>query len=119
MGLPGAGKSTFYRQYLAGHVHISKDAMSRSAARDRLQRVLVSEALRAGRSAAIDNVNATRADRAWLIGQARAHGARVVGYWLDGAAADCLSRNAGRAGTSRVPPVAIYAAAKRFEPPHA
>jgi predicted kinase len=118
MGLPGAGKSTFYAQRLAAtHVHVSMDALPRRADKRRRQRELVTEALAARRSLAVDNVNATVAERAELIGPARTAGARVVGYWLDAPARACLGRNAGRAGPARVPPVAIFTVAKRFQPP--
>jgi predicted kinase len=62
-------------------------------------------------------VNPTRAERAELIALAAAAGARAVGYWLDAPPRDCLARNAGRVGRARVPPVAIFAFRKRFEPP--
>ena len=62
------------------------------------QMALVEEALANGRSVAIDNVNATAADRAPLIAVGRRHGARVVGYALATPAAECLARNRERIG---------------------
>ncbi len=118
IGLPGAGKSTFYAQRLAAtHVHVGKDTIPRSADKRRRQRRLLEDALRAGRSVAVDNVNGTRAERAELFAIAAAANARVIGYWLDAPPRACLGRNRGRSGAARVPPVAIFAAAKRFEPP--
>ena len=120
MGLPAAGKSTFYAQRLAAtHAHVSMDALPRHADKRRRQRALVDAALARRQSLAVDNVNPTRAERAELIGAARAAGARVVGYWLDAPPRACLGRNAGRDGKARVPPVAIFTFAKRFEPPEA
>ena len=119
MGLPGAGKSTFYAQHLAAtHAHVSMDALPRTASNKRArQRRLVEEALAAGRSVAVDNVNPTRAERADLIALAHAAGARVRGFWLDAPPRACLGRNDRRTGPSRVPPVAIFTFAKRFEEP--
>ena len=118
MGLPGAGKSTFYAQRLAAtHTHVSMDAIPRSTDKRRRQRRLIDESLAARRSVAVDNVNATRADRAEFLAIAREAGARVVGYWLDAPPGACLGRNKNRTGSARVPPVAIFAAAKRFEQP--
>ncbi len=118
MGLPGAGKSTFYVHRLAPtHAHVSMDAMPRSSDRRRRQRRLVEEALAAGRSVAVDNVNPTRAERAALIATAHEAGARVRGYWLAAPPRACLGRNQRRTGAARVPPVAIFAFATRFEEP--
>jgi len=62
-------------------------------------------------------MNARAADRAWLIAQGRAAGARVVGYFFDAPASECRARNRERAGAARVPYVAIFAAAKRLQVP--
>ncbi len=118
IGLPGAGKSTFYAQRLATtHAHVSMDALPRHTDRRRRQRALVDATLAAGRSLAVDNVNPTRAERAELIAAAVAHDARVVGYWLDAPPRACLGRNAQRTGKAKVPPVAIFTFAKRLEHP--
>jgi hypothetical protein len=118
MGLPGAGKTTFCQQRLAAtHRQVSKDALPRSRHPADRQAALVIGALGAGASVAIDNTNATRAERAALIAQARAHGARVVGYFLDCPPHDCVARNAGRQGRARIPLVGIFATAKRLQPP--
>lgn len=118
IGFPGGGKSTFYAQRLAAtHAHVSLDALPRTGANRRRQRELVVAALAAGRPVAVDNVHATIAERAELIALAAAADAPVVGYWLDAPPRACLGRNAQREGRARVPPVAIFAAAKRFQPP--
>src|SRR5262249_57705070 len=76
MGLPGAGKSSFYRdRFAATHVHVSKDLMRNRRDRQTRQLVLIDEALATGRSVVVDNVNATAADRAALIDAARRRGA--------------------------------------------
>lgn len=117
VGLPGAGKTTFYRQRLADHAHVSKDLMKNTSRKGSRQLAEIDEALRAGRSVAVDNTNARAADRAPLIAAARARGARVVGYYLDTAAAECARRNRQREGRERVPDVAIYVTASRLERP--
>jgi len=118
IGLPGAGKSTFFRQRFAGtHAHVSKDDL-RSARRpaDRQLELMRAE-LGAGRSVVVDNTNASAAERAGPIAEARRAGARVVGYFFDCDPRDCAARNAGREGRARVPAVAIFATVKRLTRP--
>jgi len=118
IGLPGAGKTTFYQQrYAATHRHLSNDLWPNvTARRARLTREM-DQAFQSGHSVVIDNVNATAADRAFLIEIARAHGARVIGWYLPVTTREAVARNAQRSGRARVANVAIFAAAKRFEPP--
>jgi len=119
IGLPGAGKTTFYRARLAAtHVHVSKDLMRNRRDRQQRQLALIDEALAAGRSVVVDNINGTVADRAALIEAARRRGAAVVGYAIATDIAECSRRNRGRVGGERVPEVAIRAAAKRFQRPN-
>jgi predicted kinase len=118
IGLPAAGKSTFYRDRLAAsHDHISKDLLRNNGRPERRQLQLIETAFAAGRSVAVDNTNATRASRSPVIRIARAHGAAVHGYYFPTEAAEALRRNRLRSGRSRVPDVAIFAVRKHLEPP--
>jgi predicted kinase len=118
VGLPGAGKSTFFRQRFAdSHVHVSKDDFPNRRRPGHHQRRLIVEALGAGRSLVVDNTNVAVADRAETIAEARRHGARVVGYYFDCAPRDCVARNARREGRARIPNAGIFAAAKRLVRP--
>ena len=110
IGLPGAGKSSFHRsRYGATHVHVSKDLLGHRARRkDEKQMRLVEMALGSGRSVVVDNTNLRVADRAPLIAAARAGAARVVGYFFEATAQECLARNRTREGKARVTDVAIH-----------
>jgi len=118
IGLPGAGKTSFHRaRFAPTHVHVSKDLMRNRRDRQQRQLALIDEALAAGRSVVVDNLNVTAADRAALIGAARRRRASVIGYVFSTDVGESIRRNRGRAGRERVPVVAIHTAAKRFQPP--
>jgi len=105
VGVPGAGKTSLYRQrFEPTHVRIED--------KRRLDTALAS-----GASVVVDNTNPRRADRAPLIAAAQARGARVVGYYFDVTTRAAVARNAVRTGKDKVPNVAIFTVAKRLEPP--
>src|SRR5215470_11071615 len=116
VGLPGSGKSTFFRQrFAATHVHVSRDNFRNARNPSRRQAALIEEALMAGRDVVVDNTNLRISDRAAITEVARRHGAEVVAYFFEPDVAACRARNRGREGRARVPDVAIYAGAKRLE----
>ncbi len=118
IGLQGAGKSSFYRAHLAGtHDLVSKDRFPNNRNPRRRQRLLIEEALAAGRSVVVDNTNPTVAERAELIALDRSFGARVVGYYFESCLGDCLQRNRQREGKQRVPDIALFVTCKRLCPP--
>lgn len=118
MGLPGAGKTSFYQErFAATHDHVSKDLFRNNRRPQRRQEALVADALAGGRSVVVDNTNPDAAVRAPLIDLARQHAATVTGFYFPTTAADAVRRNRAREGRQRVPDVAIFAARKRLEPP--
>jgi predicted kinase len=115
VGIPGSGKSTFYKSRFAEtHALVSKDLWPNARHRDRRQARVIEETLGAGRSLVVDNTNPTREERAAIIEAARRHGARVTGYYFATPLADALVRNARREGRARVPDAGVYAIAKRM-----
>ncbi len=118
IGLPGAGKSTLFRErFAATYMHVSKDLWPNAGKRDARQQKIIEEALATGQSVVVDNVNASVADRAAAIAIARERGARVIGYFFDVGTRAAVARNAQRSGRAKVPNVAIFTAAKRLRPP--
>jgi predicted kinase len=118
IGIPGAGKTTFFRdRFEETHVHLSRDLPKGAAQGSAERRRKVERLLREGVSVAVDDTNVRRSDRAPLIAAARAARARVVGYFFDVTTRAAVARNAERKGRARVPNVAIFTAAKRLEPP--
>jgi predicted kinase len=118
IGLPGSGKSTFYTQRLAAtHRQISKDLFPNARNRQTHQDALLRKALTQGLSVAVDNTNASPAERAAIVTIAREHGARIVGYYIEATTREAVARNERRQGRGRVPKVAIFTCAKRLVPP--
>jgi predicted kinase len=118
VGLPAAGKSTYYHSHFAAtHVHVSNDRMPHARNRDRRQLELIAEALGAGRSVVVDNTNPSVAVREPLVAIGRRFGARVIAYYFESNVRLSIVRNEGRTGAARVPNVAIFLAQKKLVPP--
>jgi predicted kinase len=118
IGLPGAGKSTFFAEHFAAtHVHLNKDDLRSRKAPARRHAELLEQALGGLRSVVVDDTNVRAADRAELITAAHRHGARVLGYYFEASPHSCAVRNRQREGRARVPDAAIFSAAKRLEVP--
>lgn len=119
IGLPGAGKTTFFqRRFAATHEHISKDLAPRHAKEKQpRQDAQLRAALAAGRSVVVDNTNVTVAERAPVICAAKEHGARVIGYYIEASTREAVARNEQREGRGKVPKVAIFVRAKHLVPP--
>jgi predicted kinase len=118
VGLPGAGKTTFYRHRLgAGYEHISKDLFPHARSRQGRQDALLRAALSRGRSVVVDNTNASPAERAGTIAIAREYGACIVAHYIRASTGEAVSRNEQRGGRGKVPKVAIFTCAKRLVPP--
>jgi predicted kinase len=118
VGLPGSGKSSFYRSNFAdSHEHISKDLMPNVSNRDRRQQQAIEQALSSGKSVVVDNTSPRPEDRAPLIALGHRFQAQVIGYYFDCPVKECVARNHQRQDKARVPDVAIYVAAKRMKKP--
>ena len=115
VGLPGAGKSTYYRAHFAAtHAHVSKDLMPSARRRDDRQEREIEAALAAGKSVVVDNTNPSAEVRAPLIALGRRHGARIVAVYFETDVRTAIMRNRQREGKARVPDVAIFATKKKL-----
>lgn len=114
IGIPGSGKTTFYRERLfPHHLYISLDQLrTRSTEAE-----LFAFALRRRKNCVIDNTNINALERARYIPSAKREGARVVGYFFEPDLEACLVRNAERVGKARVPEHVIRHKLSRFERP--
>lgn len=117
IGLPGAGKTTFYRDRFASHAHVSKDAFPNASNKQTRQDAALRQALAQGQRVVVDNTNVTPQERAAVMAIAREFGARIVGYYIEATPREAVARNERRTGKEKVPKVAIFARAKRLVPP--
>jgi len=118
VGLPGSGKTTYYRAHFAAtHVHVSKDLMPNAQRRGERQAREIDAALGGGKSVVVDNTNPSRDVRAPLIALGRRHGARIVAVYFETDVRTAIMRNRQREGRARVPDVAIFTTKKKLMPP--
>ena len=118
VGLPGAGKTTYYRAHFAAtHAHVSKDLMPNARRRDNRQERDIEAALTGGTSVVVDNTNPSPGVRAPLIELGRRHGARIVAVYFETDVRTAIMRNRQREGRERVPDVAIFTTKKKLVPP--
>ncbi|WP_425617455.1 AAA family ATPase [Anatilimnocola sp. NA78] len=114
IGLPGSGKSSFYKErYFSTHVRISRDLLKTPHRFERMMQLC----LETDQPFVIDNTNPSVNDRAPLISASRAWGFMIHGCYFQSRVADCLQRNAMRSGDERVPDVAILSKAKQLQLP--
>lgn len=94
IGIQASGKSTFYREMLAGHgySHINLDTLHTR----RNEQIALSECYDRGLSFVIDNTNPERIDRVRYIPDAKAHDYEVIGMFFQSILKDCISRNEQR-----------------------
>jgi predicted kinase len=113
-GIPGSGKSTFFRErFFHTHVRINLDMLRTR----RREAILLRACLDARQPFVVDNTNTTPEGRAYYIDLARAAGFRVEGYLFTSGLAESLARNSTREGKARVPDVAVAGFARRLQPP--
>ena len=118
VGLPGSGKTTYYRAHFAAtHAHVSKDLMPNAPRRDERQAREIDAALGGGKSVVVDNTNPSAEVRAPLVAIGRRHGARIVAIYFETDVRTAIMRNRQREGRARVPDVAIFTTKKKLMPP--
>ena len=114
VGVPGAGKTTFYRSHFASsHARICLDELKTRTS----ERAAVQTCIAAGQSFVVDDTNIRGAERKPFIDAAKAAGYRVVGYVFRLELRAAIKRNSLRTGKAVVPVPAIIRSYKQMEPP--
>jgi len=114
IGIPGAGKSTFYKsRFFDTHLRVNLDQLRTRPRETALLRTCFGAKIRC----VWDGTNLSRAVRAPAIMAARGAGFRVHAFYFEPQFRSSIERNARRSGTARVPVAAIGHAAKRLQAP--
>ena len=114
IGIPGSGKSSFYKERFYGtHLRINRDMIKTR----RRERALIKVCFKIQQRFVLGNINATRADRSEVIVAAHAARFRVIGYFFQVSTRVAVARNRERSGKAQIPVVGIFGAYKRLEPP--
>jgi predicted kinase len=114
IGVPGAGKTTFYQERFAStHVRISLDEVT---SRSKLE-AKVNDCIAAKNSFVVDNTNVRRQDREWFVRTARSAGYRVAGYVFRLELRAAIKRNSLRKGKQVIPAPALIRIWKGMEQP--
>jgi predicted kinase len=114
VGIPGSGKSTFYRErFFDTHVRINLD-MLRTRERER---ILLAACLQAKQPFVVDNTNVLAEERARYIEPAKAAGFRTVGYYFQTELRAAIARNNQRPKGQAIPVPGVIAKHKRLQPP--
>jgi predicted kinase len=115
IGIPGSGKSTFFRERFFGtHVRINLDMLK---TRHR-EMILIEACIQAKQSFVVDNTNIAAAERARYIPLARQAGFRVVGYYFQTDLEAALRRNQQRRGKALIPRKGVMARYHQLELPN-
>jgi predicted kinase len=115
IGIPGAGKSTFYRdRFFDTHLRINLDQLRTR----RREGILLHACFESKTRFVWDNTNVSRLERAEVLTKARKARFEAIAFYFEPDFAGSLRRNSGRSGRACVPESAIKGMITRLEKPN-
>ena len=112
IGIPAAGKSTFYKSRFADtHMRLNMDMLRTR----RKVKILLDACIEAKAPFVVDCANGEVSERVVYVSAAKAAGFRVVGYYFESRVAPAMQRNATR--EKPVPEKGILGQAGRLQRP--
>jgi predicted kinase len=114
IGIPGCGKSSFYKEkFFNTHMRISLDMLRTRNRENKLLDLCFATKLQV----VIDNTNVKAADREKYILLAREHKYEVIGYYFKADVKACRERNNSREGRAKVPDLGFFSKLKQLQAP--
>jgi len=114
IGIPAAGKSTFFkRRFNGAYTLISRDRLNTW----NREQLLMNECFRWKESFVVDNTNVRIIERERFITPAKDEGYKVIGYYFSSKVQDALDRNQQREGAERIPDKGVLGRAAQLELP--
>ena len=114
IGIQATGKSRFYlEKFFRTHIRINGDMLKTR----RREELLIRACLEGKTPFVVDKMNLTRSHRAAYIGQSKAAGFKLSGYFFQSELAPALLRNARRDPPERVPEAGLRSANKALQLP--
>jgi predicted kinase len=114
IGIPGSGKSSFYRTYFFNtHMRVSLDLFN---TRNKVQQFM-QLGFELHQRMVLDNTNVTKDERMQYILQAKAFRFAVTGYYFESQIAVCLERNEQRTGKEKINKAGVLAKHKALDLP--
>ena len=114
IGIPGSGKSSFYKEkFFTTHIRVNLDMLRTRKREMRLLEFCMNTSMRL----VVDNTNVTREERERYITLGKVFHFRIIGYYFRSDLIECMNRNSQRQGKEKIPERGLRSMFKKMKPP--